>query len=462
MFSFQKIKRKSALAEAAAEAIHVKTPQRSTRPKVPRSEPTKTRLQQKPNEKIQTCEKPRKSLRTRGSKNNDPRSTNNKESSEESYSDDSDLSSDDGATQSKTEAIARMMNNMDDENNNMGEMLDEYFLAHDETNCLTSDRTLAQLSTPRMDQETLSAVLKSTIGGHEKERRKLYVEYNAYFEKWAFQLRNGFNLLLHGFGSKRRIIDQFRSAMLSKFVQLVVNGYFPSITIKNILNTITADILDHEGTFKSPIEQCNFIKNYYNENKHEQLYLTIHNIDGTMLRSNTAQTILSLLAQSPSIYLIASIDHIHAPLIWDQTQCGRFNWLWYDVTTFEPYTEETSYENSLLVQQSGSLALSSLIHVFRSLTENAKGVFMLIANYQLEHSKEGNYLGLSFHDCYTKSREAFLVNSDATLRAQLTEFRDHKLIRSKKGSDGVEYLLIPLDDSTLKQFFEDQESNSLA
>ena len=80
--------------------------------------------------------------------------------------------------------------------------------------------------------------------------------------------------------------------------------------------------------------------------------------------------------------------------VWDQTQIGRFNWLWYDVTTFEPYTEETSYENSLLVQQSGSLALSSLIHVFRSLTSNAKGVFLLIGNYQLEHSKDGNYAGM--------------------------------------------------------------------
>lgn len=82
---------------------------------------------------------------------------------------------------------------------------------------------------------------------------------------------------------------------------------------------------------------------------------------------------------------------------------GRFNWLWYDVTTFEPYTEETSYENSLLVQQSGSLALSSLIHVFRSLTSNAKGVFLLIANYQLEHSKDGNYAGMDYenHNCTT-------------------------------------------------------------
>ena len=33
------------------------------------------------------------------------------------------------------------------------DMLDEYFLAHDEKDCLTSDRTLSSLSTPRMDQE---------------------------------------------------------------------------------------------------------------------------------------------------------------------------------------------------------------------------------------------------------------------------------------------------------------------
>ena len=41
-------------------------------------------------------------------------------------------------------------------------------------------------------------------------------------------------------------------------------------------------------------------------------------------------------------------------------------------------------------------------------------------------------VGLSFHALYRSCREQFLVNTDATLRAQLTEFRDHKLIRYKK------------------------------
>ena len=81
----------------------------------------------------------------------------------------------------------------------------------------------------------------------------------------------------------------------------------------------------------------------------------------------------------------------------------------------------------------------------------------------------------------------FLVNSDLTLRAQLTEFKDHKLIKSKKvylyithqnfknirsssilfrrlffyifsqGSDGVEYLSVALEESTLKQFLANEE-----
>lgn len=39
---------------------------------------------------------------------------------------------------------------------------------------------------------------------------------------------------------------------------------------------------------------------------------------------------------------------------------------------------------------------------------------------------------MSFQDFYQRCREAFLVNSDLTLRTQLTEFRDHKLIRTRK------------------------------
>ena len=69
------------------------------------------------------------------------------------------------------------------------------------------------------------------------------------------------------------------------------------------------------------------------------------------------------------------------------------------------------------------------------------------------------YQGLSFKDLYRRCRRAFLVNSDLTLRAQLTEFRDHKLIKERKGfDDGIDYLIIPLNTMTLTEFL-DQRNN---
>ncbi|XP_074685595.1 origin recognition complex subunit 2 isoform X4 [Strix aluco] len=229
--------------------------------------------------------------------------------------------------------------------------------------------------------------------------------------------------------------------------------------LNQILNSITEDVLNHIGTFRSPPDQLEFIIKRFKEDSSLELYVLIHNLDSQMLRGERSQQILAQLSSVPSIYLIASIDHINAPLLWDQAKLSLYNWLWYETTTFSPYVEETSYENSLLVQQSGSLALSSLTHVLRSLTLNARGIFRLLAQYQLENKDNPSYPGLSFQDFYQQCREAFLVNSDLTLRAQLTEFRDHKLIRTKRGADGVEYLLIPVDDSTLADFLEKEDED---
>ena len=91
-----------------------------------------------------------------------------------------------------------------------------------------------------------------------------------------------------------------------------------------------------------------------------------------------------------------------------------------------------------------------------------------LIRYQLDSDVDGSgaeggdsYLGLSFGDFYRRCRDDFLVNSDLTLRAQLTEFHDHKLVITRKSAtagDGVEYLAIPLAKETLKEFLEMQEA----
>lgn len=67
-------------------------------------------------------------------------------------------------------------------------------------------------------------------------------------------------------------------------------------------------------------------------------------------------------------------------------------------------------------------------------------------------------LGIAFKKLYSICREAFLVSSDLALRAQLTEFLDHKMIKSKRSTDGTEYLVIPIPSQLLQQFLNEQSS----
>ncbi len=345
--------------------------------------------------------------------------------------------------------------------------LEDYFTSHSSKAGMTSDHTLAKLACPKMDQRSVQNALEATSSTYREDSQALYKEYTYLSPYWLHVLANGYNVLLYGLGSKKRLLDDFRNKHLQTSCHFVVNGFFPGLTMKQILNTLSSDLLKHSGSFKSLIDQVTFICNELEDRKKatpdrgppKKLFIIVHNIDGPMLRGGNAQTVLSLLAQSPAIHMLASIDHINAPLNWDQRKLSKFNWLWHDATTYEFYRDETSYENSLLVQQSGSLALSSLTHVVKSLTPNARGIFELLVKYQLEHKSDqgGVYLGMSFHDCYLKCREKFLVNSDMTLRAQLTEFKDHKLVRSRKGQDGVDYLFIPIDSGILTEFLEQQK-----
>ncbi|XP_011615553.1 origin recognition complex subunit 2 isoform X1 [Takifugu rubripes] len=338
-------------------------------------------------------------------------------------------------------------------------MVEEYFEAHGSSKVLTSDRTLERLHIPKLDRETLVKLLGGKPSCYAKEIQQLHKKHQKHFSKWMLQLQLGFSVLVYGLGSKKNLLEDFRVSHLSQEIHLVVNGFFPSITLKSILNALTCEVLEHQGSFRTPSDQIQYIAQTLKDSSELHIYLLIHNIDGLMLRGEKTQSALGQLASLPNLHLVASIDHINAPLVWDQFQQSQFNWLWWECVTFQHYTEETSYENSLLVQQTGALALSSLTHVLRSLTPNARGIFKMLVKFQLENKDNPSYTGLSFQDFYQRCREAFLVNSDLTLRTQLTEFRDHKLIRTRKGVDGVEYLLVAVDASTLMAFLENEDGN---
>ncbi|XP_037978290.2 origin recognition complex subunit 2 isoform X1 [Plutella xylostella] len=334
---------------------------------------------------------------------------------------------------------------------------DNYFMMNSSKKIVTSDHTLERLKNFNLNDnmEQQQDILMSAE--HRLKVTELNTYYEQLFDKWLYVLSENYNIVLYGVGSKRSVLHRFQEQMLQDYPCIVVNGFFPSLTMKNILESIVIDLLEYTHVPSNIGDVVNLIDTQLTENGIE-LFLIIHNIDGAMLRNSKAQAMLACLSQIRNVHTLASIDHINAPLLWDHSKLSKFNFTWWDTTTFIPYTEETSFETSLMSHRSGALQLSSLRSVYASLTTNAKGIFNIIIQHQLDNDKQAHYQGLPFRDLYSKSREQFLVSSDVALRAQLTEFLDHRLVRTKRSYDGSENLVIPIENGLLQQFLEQQNS----
>ncbi|XP_044258243.1 origin recognition complex subunit 2 [Tribolium madens] len=332
---------------------------------------------------------------------------------------------------------------------------DDYFSHHASKKNVTSNHTLDKLETPRLPQDQLHKLLSRVSLGreHEKATKNLIETYYAYFDKWMYLMHENINILLYGLGSKKGILNAFHEKCLKKLPTVVVNGFFPSLSIKDVLDGIILNLLELKENPSNIYEACDLIEREFSYIPETHLYLIVHNID--MMRSGKAQSVFARLATVNNIHLIASIDHINAPLVWDHSKISKFNFTWWDVTTFQRYIDETSFESSMMVQRTGNLALSSLRNVFLSLTSNSKGIYLILVKHQIENGKKQYYQGLAFKDLYSLCREAFLVSSDLALRAQLTEFVDHKMVKFKRAADGTEYLIIPIANTLLQQFLNE-------
>lgn len=325
----------------------------------------------------------------------------------------------------------------------------------------TSNNTLSKLQV--LEPQEFHEILSNTPKKHEDEIAILSEMHKQHFPQWFFELHSGFNLVFYGYGSKRNLLNEFAQTSLTDGPLIVVNGFFPSISIKDILLKISSGALGTSGPTGQISDHVQFICEYFasQDREYQSLYIVIHNLDGPNLRNERTQTALSMLANADNIHLVASVDHINAGLLWDNVKASRFNWIWHDATTFDDYLVETSFENSLLIRTGELGGARGAKFVLDSLTSNARGVFKILAEHQLAEMELANMdgrgnesVGLSYSQYYQKCREGFFVSSDLALKTELTEFRDHKLISTKKNLDGTEFFYIPLDKSTLLNIFE--------
>lgn len=193
---------------------------------------------------------------------------------------------------------------------------EDYFTHHTNKKAITSDRTLDRMKTPRLPQGDLFKLLAATSlsAVHEQAVADMHREHQQHFAKWRFVMSAGFNILLHGLGSKRNLLQQFHQDVLGDQTVLVVNGFFPSLTIKDVLDSIAVDILELTALSRNQHEVVDAIAEELSGRPEQHVFLIVHNIDGVMLRNHKAQLILSRLAKVEQIHMIASMDHINAPL----------------------------------------------------------------------------------------------------------------------------------------------------
>lgn len=193
---------------------------------------------------------------------------------------------------------------------------DDYFLNHSNKKILTSNHTLDKLDTPRLPQDELQKLLKQTkiSEEHRKMMKNLKEANELQFQKWLHLLYENFNVLLYGLGSKRKLLEQFQKEYLQNVPVIVVNGFFPSISIKDILDSILLNILEAKEGGSGLFEACEIVEQKFNIYSDLHLFIIIHNIEGDMLRNNKCQNVLARLADIRNIHLIATIDHINAPL----------------------------------------------------------------------------------------------------------------------------------------------------
>ncbi|KAJ2805536.1 Origin recognition complex subunit 2, partial [Coemansia helicoidea] len=310
------------------------------------------------------------------------------------------------------------------------------------------------------------SILANAPVKHAEELALLDSLHRRQFRQWFFELACGFSVLFYGFGSKRRLVNSFATQLAESAPVAIVNGYFPALNLKQSLEKIAAEILGLGDTTGSAADLAALIRGYFETDSRavDAMYVVVHNIDGACLRKH--QAVLAVLASSPRIRFVATIDHIEAPLIWDTSTATHFNWAWHDLTTFEPYTVETSYEN--FGTEIKDIGPRGVLHVLASLTENAKGIFRVLAEYQIAEAamddapaaqrKPGAATPeMPFAGYFAACRDQFLVSSEMTFRSQLTEFRDHRVIQSRHAADGTELVFIPLDAATLGTILESME-----
>ena len=389
-----------------------------------------------------------------------------------------------------------------------------YFFQNRAGNMKTSNNTLSSLSL--LSHEQYNQQMKSYEDPHASSFMVLHSLHSRSFPQWNFELSQSFNICLYGYGSKRRLVTSFAHHLHSLNPSpppkmIVINGYIPNLTIRQVLTTIAGVAFDSSpssiptklGT--QPREIVNSILTHITTSPPSSpIHIFINSLDAPPLRRAPVPSLLALLAANSHIRVLATCDTPSFHLLWDAPTREQYNFLFHDTTTYESYApveigSVVDDVNKLLGRSGRSMkGKEGVGFVLQSLPENARNLYRvlvaellarmdedpahdhqeqnddddLVGNPDQEEDEEGRGLprarrsgrralaaatgqGIEFRTLYHKVVEDFICTSEMAFRALLQEFHDHRMILSRRDATGQEMITVPFRREEMETILED-------
>lgn len=303
----------------------------------------------------------------------------------------------------------------------------------------TSDNNLASLNL--LTHEEYFDILQGQEDRHKGDIEYLEGLHAESFPQWIFELAEGFAICLYGFGSKRSLMLRFAKELhvrgygtkANKIV--IVNGYAPTTTIREILTTVALAVdPSRRIPMTSPTATLRAILAHLSSSTSASLTLLVNSIDAPPLRKPGHQSLLAQLAAHPRVHLVCSADTPDFPLLWDVGLRSAFNFAFHDATTFAPRRAELDVVDDvheLLGRASRRVnGREGVAFVLRSLPENAKNLFqLLVGEVLIAIEEEGGAgvgagegeVGVEYRMVYNKAVEEFICSSEMAFRTLLKE-----------------------------------------
>ncbi|KAL5376555.1 hypothetical protein PMIN02_011761 [Paraphaeosphaeria minitans] len=375
---------------------------------------------------------------------------------------------------------------------------EQYFWQNRPGGNKTSNNTLT--SQTLLNHDEYFDTMQSYVDRHEPEKAFLLELHSRAYSQWIFELEEGFNICLYGYGSKRAITSDFTAHIYQHLLDqapckgttktpkiVVINGYTPNVTLKDVLATIASAIIPKGLKLPNQLSSLltYILDSLARDPPPHPLLVVINSIDSANLRKSLVQSTLASLAAHPSINLLCTADTPNFPLLWDVGLRAQFRFLFHDATTFAPYSVEidpVEIVNDLLGRSGRRIGgRDGIGFVLRSLPLNARALFRIIVTEQIkaaymddgDHDEDeaptamsqskknaprapaGSSQGVVYRRLFHKARDEFVCTSEVAFRTLLKEFHDHQMIESKKDAMGTERLLVPFRTEELQMLLEE-------